>query len=313
MKKTIICLLLGMALTVNVCALEAPTDITVQNLNGSQQIIKTYTLPPDTDLQVLIEEPFEQEGFRYTFADIVKEENRVSDRKLHSETVTVETDTKDMAKILEQLEATLDYDDGVYSGVLTLDHTALRTEPAGYASKASTVTAVKTIGPLDRNDMSYVPATTVKDGVTLSLSNVEWQVIGTDLAGDALVPTSYQAVAAYSGKSYYKVATGYVTSADYVGEITRSDVESVTYRLTYLGTESGGAEGHPDLDPAGTNQAGAFLSSGKVSAILCLLGGLGLTAIAVLAVLLVRSRREIRQLQEVESEEEESDHEEETT
>ncbi len=312
MKKAIICLLLGMALTVNVCALEAPTDITVQNLNGSQQIIKTYTLPPGTDPQVLIEEPFEQEGFRYIFADIVKEENQVSDRKLHTETVTVETDTKDMAKILEQLETTLDYDDGVYSGVLTLDHTALRTEPAGYASKASTVTAVKTIGPLDRNDMSYVPATTVKDGVTLNLSNVEWQIIGTDLAGETLVPTSYQAVASYSGKSYYKVATGYITSADYVGEITRSDVESVTYRLTYLGTENGGAEEPSDIEPVGTKQAGAFLPAEKVSVIPYLLGGLGLAAIAVLTVLLVRSRREIRQLQEAELEDE-TEHEEEST
>ena len=60
--------------------------------------------------------------------------------------------------------------------------------------------------------MSYVPATTVKDGVTLNLSNVDWQIIGTDLVGDALAPASYQAVATYSGKSYHKVATGYITS-----------------------------------------------------------------------------------------------------
>ena len=226
MKRLLVCLLLAAALVTNACALEVPTDTTVQNLNGSQQLIKTYTLPPGADPQTLIEDPFEQEGWRYTFADIVKEENQVSDRKYHTETVTLETDTKDLGTILTQLAATLDYDDGTYSGVLNLDHTAIRTEAAGYTSQARTVTATKTIGPLDRNDMSYVPATTVKDGVTLNLSNVDWQVIGTDLVGDALAPASYQAVATYSGKSYHKVATGYVTSADYVGEITRSDVES---------------------------------------------------------------------------------------
>ena len=89
--------------------------------------------------------------------------------------------------------------------------------------------------------MSYVPATTVKDGVTLNLSNVDWQIIGTDLVGDALAPASYQAVATYSGKSYHKVATGYITSADYVGGVTRNDVESVTYMVTYLGAEADGA------------------------------------------------------------------------
>ena len=113
MKRLLVCLLLAAALVTNACALEVPTDTTVQNLNGSQQLIKTYTLPPGADPQTLIEDPFEQEGWRYTFADIVKEENQVSDRKYHTETVTLETDTKDLGTILTQLAATLDYDDGI--------------------------------------------------------------------------------------------------------------------------------------------------------------------------------------------------------
>lgn len=302
MKRLLTCLLLAAALVTNACALEVPTDTTIQNLNGSQQLIKTYTLPPGTDPQQLIEEPFEQEGYRYTFAEIVKEENQVSDRKYHTETVTLETDTKDLGKILEQLSATLDYDDGTYSGVLTLDHTAIRTEASGYTSQAKNITATKTIGPLDRNDMSYVPATTVKDGVTLNLSNVDWQVISTDLVGDTLSPASYQAVATYSGKSYHKVATGYITSADYVGEVTRDDVESVTYKVTYLGTETSGINLLPDR--SGVSVAGL---PGKI--LPYALGILGAGIIATLGVLLFRSRRALRQLQEEpedESEEEET-------
>ena len=110
MKRLLVCLLLAAALVTNACALEVPTDTTVRNLNGSQQLIKTYTLPPGADPQTLIEDPFEQEGWRYTFADIVKEENQVSDRKYHTETVTLETDTKDLGTILTQLAATLDYE-----------------------------------------------------------------------------------------------------------------------------------------------------------------------------------------------------------
>ena len=297
MKRLLTCLLLAAALVTNACALEVPTDTTIQNLNGSQQLIKTYILLPGADPQQLIEEPFEQEGYCYTFADIVKEENQVSDRKYHTETVTLETDTKDLGKILEQLSATLDYDDGTYSGVLTLDHTAIRTEASGYTSQAKNITATKTIGPLDRNDMSYVPATTVKDGVTLNLSNVDWQIIGTDLVGDALAPASYQAVATHSGKSYHKVATGYITSADYVGEVTRNDVESVTYKVTYLGTEpenSGLA-----IDRGGINVAGL---PGKI--LPYALGVLGVGTVVTLSVLLFRSRRALRQLQEEEPEDE---------
>ena len=46
MKRMLTCLLLAAALVTNACALEVPTDTTIQNLNGSQQLIKTYTLPP---------------------------------------------------------------------------------------------------------------------------------------------------------------------------------------------------------------------------------------------------------------------------
>lgn len=297
MKRLLTYLLLAAALVTNVCALEVPTNTTIQNLNGSQQLIKTYTLPPGADPRQLVEEPFELEGWHYTFADIVKEENQVSDRKYHTETVTLETDTKDLGKILEQLAATLDYDDGTYSGVLNLDHTAIRTEAAGYTSQARNVSVTKTIGPLDRNDMSYVPATTVKDGVTLSLSGVDWQVIGTDLVGDDLAPASYQAVATYSGKSYHRVATGYITSANYVGEVSRNDVESVTYKVTYLGTESGSSTPVPER---GSIRAAGL--PGKVFPYA--LGVLAAGTVAVLGVLLFRSHRTLRQLQEEDLEDE---------
>ena len=299
MKKLCMCLLLVLALSVNALALEVPTSTMVQNLNGSQQLIKTYVLSPDADPQGLIEEPFEQEGYLYTFADIVKEENLLSDTLYRRETVTVETGSNDLSKILEQLEASVDYDDGTYKGTLTLDHTSIRTEASGYETRSSTVTATKTIGPVDRNDMSYVPATTVKNGITLSLSGVDWQVTGTDLVGDALAPASYQAVATYSGKSYYKAATGYVTTADYVGKISRDGVESVTYKVMYLGTEGG------KLEPGNSDVRDSLISRAARKAIPVLpyvLAGLVLLALVVLAVMLVRSRREVQTLRDEDGE-----------
>ena len=126
-KKSILSLLLALALTVSAFAMEIPTDTVVQNLNGSQQLIKTYTLPPDADPQKLIQEPFELNGFLYTFADIVKTENRVEDRKYHIEQVTVETETSSLPEIQKQFAPTLAYDDGLYSGTLTFDSSAIFT------------------------------------------------------------------------------------------------------------------------------------------------------------------------------------------
>ena len=235
MKKAILCVLLTLSMSASAFALEVPTDTAVQNLNGSQQVIKTFTIPADQDPQSLIEQPFELEGF----TDIVKTENAVEESRHHTEIITVETDKNDLALILQQLKSTVEYDDGVFRGTLALDHTTINTEASGYVPKSYTVSEVKTIGQLDRNDMSYVPSATVKNGRTLSLVDVEWQVTGTDLVGETLVPSSYQAVATYSARVPYQAATGYITTAEYTGEVTHEGVESITYVLTYLGTKVG--------------------------------------------------------------------------
>ena len=294
MKKFVplIALALTLSLSTSAFAMEVPTDTVVQNLNGSQQVIKTYTIDPGTDPQELIEEPFVLDGYLYTFADIVKEDNHVEDVKSHTETVTVETSKDDLDVILEQLAPVIEYDDGLYSGTLSLDHTSLHTEATGYSTRSYTVSETKTISQLDRNDMSYVPATTVKDGVTLNLAGVDWQVTGTDLVGEVLSPSSWQAVATYSGKAYYSAADGYITTAEYVGDITRAGVESVTYTLTYLGTEytGDGADSH-NGDLLGS------VPDAVLHALPFVLGGAGLIAAAVLGTRLMRSRRQVKALQ----------------
>lgn len=127
MKRVISCVLLMLVLTSNAFALEVPTDTVVQNLNGSQQAIKTFTVSPEQDPAALIEEPFELEGYLYTFADIVKSENPVEEKRIHTEVITVETTKDDLALILEQLKPTIEYDDGRFQGTLALDHTSLNT------------------------------------------------------------------------------------------------------------------------------------------------------------------------------------------
>lgn len=282
MKRVISCVLLMLVLTSNAFALEVPTGTVVQNLNGSQQAIKTFTVSPEQDPAALIEEPFELEGYLYTFADIVKSENPVEEKRIHTEVITVETTKDDLALILEQLKPTIEYDDGRFQGTLALDHTSLNTVAAGYATKNYTVTETKTIGQLDRNDMSYVPATTIKNGRTLSLANVEWQVTGTDLVGEALMPSQYQAVATYSAKASYQAATGYVTTAEYIGDVTHEGVESVTYVLTYIGTEAN----HKGVSAA---QVGAFFADHFP----WILGGIVLICAAVGGTLLVCRRKAV--------------------
>lgn len=242
MKKKITSLMLVlvvvMSMTVGASAASyIPDDVTYQNLNGQQLAIKTYTLLPDQDPADLYEEDFEHDGFLYSMSDIVKAEQSYQEENMHTEVVTVTTASKNLEDILAELKPSIEYDDGTSSGTLALDHSTIKTEAAGYKNSSYTVTATKNYTGLDRNDSSYIDKTVVKNGRTLSLSNVTWSVESTALVGDELVPATYSAVATYSGNASSTVATGYITTAEYKGTVVSEGISSILYTVTYLGTE----------------------------------------------------------------------------
>lgn len=228
--------------------LTANKDKLYQNLNGQQLAIKTYTLLPDQDPADLYEEDFEHDGFLYSMSDIIKEEQHFQEENLHTEVVTVTTASKNLEDILAELKPTIEFDDGISSGTLSLDHSTIKTEAAGYKSSSYTVTATKNYTGLDRNDSSYIDKTVEKNGRTLSLSNVTWSVERTALVGDELVPATYSAVATYSGTASSTVATGYITTAEYKGTVVSSGISSILYTVTYLGTEIVPVEEEPTFN-----------------------------------------------------------------
>lgn len=190
LSKLALCLLLAMSLTVSAFAAQVPDSLVAENLNGQQRLVKTYTLSPEVDPDELKEEDFSYDGYLYTWAYTTKVEHPYLESKTVTETVTVNTAKNELAQILAELSPSMPYEKDGFSGELALDHTTLSTEASGYTTKYSKTTETKVIGNLDRNDMSYVPATTVKNGKTLTLANVEWQVTGTALVGEALAPPS---------------------------------------------------------------------------------------------------------------------------
>lgn len=237
LSKLALCLLLTLSLTASAFAAQIPDSLVTENLNGQQRLVKTYTLAPEIDPDILKEPSFDYDGFTYTWAYTTKEEHTYLEHKAVTETVTVNTAKNDLAEILAELASSIPYEKDGFTGELTLDHTTLSTEASGYTTKYSKTTETKVIGNLDRNDMSYVPATTVKNGKTLSLANVEWQVTGTALVGETLVPAQYQAVATYSASSRYQAATEYVTTAEYHGTVTAEGVDRITYTVVYTGSK----------------------------------------------------------------------------
>ena len=294
---------IGMALicAINALAVETPITVTFQNLNGVQQCAKVFTLPPDIDPGTLIEAPFEYGGLLYTFSDMTAQENRAQEGMSHTETITINSKSKELSAILELLSSTMEYDDGTYSGVLYLDHDSIHTEAAGYTNGSYTIREVKEISDLDCNDMSYVPATTTKDGRTLTLANVEWQGQGTALVEGSLVPSRYKAVATYTGSVPYRSATGYVTTANYVGTISRDEIRDITYTVIYVGSEGKVVKVKEETDAENTAYEAPEMNDGSMLVkaladhkIILSIGVFSLAALLASVILFIRSRHQVR-------------------
>ena len=109
----------------------APAEVERKNINGTEYLVKTYTLPPDGDPAVLIEDDFELDGFSFTHQTTVSEENLAADTKTVSEPQTAETESKQLEDVLKKFPSTIAYDEDGWRGTLVLDTGSISTEAAG--------------------------------------------------------------------------------------------------------------------------------------------------------------------------------------
>ena len=172
--------------------------------------------------------------FAYHKTDKKVNENKQT--KELSESIAIETATDNKQGILNRLPQTIDYNKEDFTGILSLENNSIDTKPAAYKTQNTTVSTVKEYTELMAADNSYIPQTAEKEGQTLQLTDVNWAVMGTGLAGDTLVPTEYKATATYSKTISNKVPSSYVTTAIYTGTVSKPEPTTITYTLTYVGT-----------------------------------------------------------------------------
>lgn len=203
-----------------------PVEVTEYMDGDSPRLEKVYILTPTDDPALIPTEDFEREGLTYTLLDVTRQDQVETDTRDYTETVTLESKTKDMDAILPQLTATLEVDtEEGYTGVLTLDTASIQVEAAGYATSTRTVTAARTYPSLSDADVSLLPKSIEDGGRTLELADVQWQEAG----------GFYTASATYTGTASSKYATGYTVTAEYTGEVSRTTNETVTYAAVFSG------------------------------------------------------------------------------
>lgn len=201
-----------------------PAEVRESEENGVHRIEKVYVLSVRDDPAAIPTADFEREGRSYTLLDVIKNDQTETDTKDHIEVVTVNTDTKDMAAIIQQLEPALEVttEDG-YTGTLTPDYPGITVEANGYQTSSRTVTAIRSYPNLSDADASLIPKTITDSGRTLTLTDVQWQ----EAAG------FYNATATYSGTATGKYATGYTATMEYKGEVSKTSGDTVIYTAIF--------------------------------------------------------------------------------
>lgn len=214
------------------------------------RISKTYELSPAEDPALIPTEDFERSGRLYTLLDIIKEDQTETDSKYYTETVTLDSKSKDMEEIMPMLAATCEAatEDG-YTGILTLDTASIQVEASGYGTSTKNVSATRSYPNLSEADVSLVPKSIEDSGRTLTLADVQWQEAG----------GVYNATATYTGTATSKYATGYTVTADYAGEVTRTTSGIVRYTAVFgLAEEQEQGQEPVTVIPQPTAEAGGF-------------------------------------------------------
>ncbi len=299
MKRKIIPTLLALALTAalipSVLAAVPPTACYPTSVSRSEdgaQIRKVYDLGPEDDPAGIPRSDFEQEGYHYTLTDLLKQEAPEREERFHTETVTLDSKSKDMESVLALLPAQREFttEDGL-TGVLSLKLDTVNVEVSGYGSSTRAVTATRSYPNLTSQDTSYIPKEITDNGRTLELASISWQTDNTANEDGYAVADRYTAIATYTGSTTSSYVKGYTVTADYSGTVSRIALNKVRYVAIFEGTPLAPVEPEPTPEPTPEVQEPAPIQF-HWAYVLVPLGMIAAIGAGVGAALYVKKRRE---------------------
>lgn len=238
MKKTITILAVLLLLSMNtVFAAEYPSQVSYNLNNGIFEVRKTYEMQVDEEPSAQAKQSFEQDGYSFVLTDMLRQELPEQQSKAYTETVTVNSGSKELTAILPLLADTKEIttEDG-FTGTLKLDTSTITVEPAGYKNNSWTVSATRTYPNLSSMDLEYIPKTTTENGRILNFSTVDWQTDNTENVDDDTIGNRFSAVVTYTGTASSRNVTGYTVTAQYSGEVEKVSLDKVQYVAVFHGT-----------------------------------------------------------------------------
>lgn len=231
-KILAVCSFCTLLTTVNCFAVTMEkTEITEDKLN----CYKTYQVmesEKDTFLEMLSKE-IEVDGNKYKYVDYTAEGGNISKTIDINTTKTILSKTNNKDKIIEQLENTIKYEKDGYIGEYNLNPNTLKIKTNYNGFREDLIEETINYNNLEKNDLDFIPKQTVKNGLTLDLLNVEWQVESTKMIGEYEVANTYTAKCYYATKQRVDYPNTYTVTAEYLGTATKTEENPITYVIKY--------------------------------------------------------------------------------
>lgn len=156
-----------------------------------------------------------------------KETKEIADKK----EIIIKSNSID--EILNTLPKNINYDNDNYIGNMTLDYENIKVEEVYNGYYEVYVDETKQYFDLPKNDMSYIPKSIKKDGLTLYLINVDWYAQTKKKTGEIEITDLYRGEAFYRGVKRIDNPLSYKVTANYKGTATKEIVNPYIYTVKY--------------------------------------------------------------------------------
>lgn len=207
------------------------------NYEGVRELVRIYELLPGESPDWINTASFTRNGYYYQIADIVRRVNVAHTVREHTEVVEIPSATNDLAGVIAGLDPTMDFtDEDGYVGVLHLDIRSIEMTQDGTRSTSRTVSQTREFPHLSNPDMALIPQTINVSGRTYSLADVDWRTNTANPIDYSSVAQTFTAFATYTRTATSTVSTGYTTTAEYSGILTRVSSGDVRFVATFIGT-----------------------------------------------------------------------------
>ena len=226
--------------------------VTLEATNITEDKLSCYRIyiVPEVEKNTFVdnlEKEIEVFGDNYTFDSYTYEGGTTTDIIDITTTKKITSKTNNLEDIIKHLGTSINYEKDGYTGeyLLNTQNIQIVTNDNGFREDLIEETINYT--GLERNDLDFIPKQTVKDGLTLDLLNVEWEVEITKMIGEYEVANLYTAKCYYAGKQRIDYPDTYSVTAEYIGTATKEIENPYTYKVKYIKIEEKSSEPVPEV------------------------------------------------------------------